>query len=121
MFRFVQRFFVTKSVPKRRRKTPAVKGKRKPIPKAIREQVWAKYIGKKFEATCYVPWCKNKMDVFNYHVGHDVPVADGGENEISNLKPICARCNLSMSSNYTISEWNQISGKKKKWWFCNIL
>jgi hypothetical protein len=29
-------------------------------------------------------------------------------------RPICARCNLSMSNNYTIQEWNQLSQGKKK-------
>ena len=37
------------------------------IPKALREQVWLHYIGKKFKTECYIRWCKNKMNVFNYH------------------------------------------------------
>ena len=36
---------------------------------------------------------------------------------LNNLKPICARCNLSMSDNYTIKEWNNLNRSKfKKWW-----
>ena len=29
------------------------------IPKALREQVWLQFIGKKYSSECYVKWCKN--------------------------------------------------------------
>ena len=32
----------------------------------------------------------------------------GGKTDITNLKPICSRCNLSMGSQYSITEWNKI-------------
>ena len=76
------------------------------IPKALREQVWLKFIGKKYHDKCHVKWCKNDIDVFNYHVGHNVPESKGGDTVIENLRPICARCNLSMGNTYTIDEWN---------------
>ena len=76
------------------------------IPKALREQVWIKYIGKRFQKKCYIKWCDNKMNVFNFHVGHDIPVSKGGTNTINNLKPICSRCNYSMGNKYTIRQWN---------------
>ena len=85
------------------------KYKKKKIPKAIRQQVWIKCNGKKFENKCYIMWCKNVISVFNYHVGHDVPESKGGGMNIENLFPICSNCNLSMSSTYSISEWNNIS------------
>ena len=102
------------------------------IPKAIREQCWIASFGKEFEHKCYVDWCQNIINPFDYHVGHDKPESKGGTLEISNIKPICARCNLSMSDNYTISEWNKLSGndilqekkqekekeKNKKKYFC---
>ena len=44
--------------------------------------------------------------IYQHHVG--------GELDINNLKPICARCNLSMSDNYTIKEWTMLSKPKKK-------
>ena len=85
------------------------------IPKAVREQCWLTTIGKKYESKCYVKWCKNNMTVFDFHVGHDTPESKGGTLDINNLKPICARCNLSMSDNYTIQEWSELSpGKEKK-------
>lgn len=80
------------------------------IPKALREQVWVKYVGKKYQRKCWIPWCKNTMNVFDFHVGHNLPESKGGKLEIGNLRPICARCNLSMSDTYTISEWMEFSG-----------
>ena len=96
-----------------------VKAPKANVPKALREQVWIKYIGKKYNSKCYVHWCKNEMDVFNFHIGHNIPESKGGDLSIENLRPICSRCNLSMSNNYTIDEWQNLS-KPEKWWqkFC---
>jgi 5-methylcytosine-specific restriction endonuclease McrA len=80
-----------------------------PIPKALREQVWVVYAGRCFERKCLVPWCQNNMTVFDFHVGHDVPESEGGATQLRNLRPICARCNLSMGAQYSIQEWSQIS------------
>lgn len=88
-------------------------GKKQYIPKAIREQTWIHYFGKVFQHKCFVPWCKNQIDVFNYHVGHNLPESKGGKLVIQNLRPICSRCNHSMSNNYTITNWI-IVGKPKK-------
>ena len=88
--------------------------KKASIPKALREQVWIQTMGRVFEKKCYVHWCKNVINVFDFHVGHDKPESEGGTLEITNLKPICARCNLSMSDNYTIQEWCDLSEDKSK-------
>lgn len=85
------------------------KYKKERIPKALREQVWIHYIGEHFSAKCPVRWCKNRINVYDYHVGHNTPESAGGTLELSNLLPICSRCNLSMGSQYTIDEWNNIS------------
>jgi len=79
---------------------------KKKIPKKVKEEVWFTIFGKIYESKCYISWCSNKINVFNYHVGHDIPESKGGTDEINNLKPICDRCNLSMGHNYTIKEWN---------------
>ena len=84
------------------------------IPKAIREQVWLQTFGKVYENKCYISWCKNIISVFDFHVGHDQPESKGGTLDVNNLKPICARCNLSMSDNYTIEEWNKLTKQKEK-------
>jgi len=83
--------------------------KKATIPKAIREQCWITVFGKSFENSCYIPWCKNVISVFDFHVGHDIPESKGGTLDIHNLKPICARCNQSMSDNYTIKEWERLT------------
>ena len=42
--------------------------KKATIPKAIREQCWIEVFGKSFEHKCYIPWCKNIINVFDFHV-----------------------------------------------------
>lgn len=77
-------------------------------PKRIREVVWNTYNGETYTSKCYVPWCSNIINVFNYQVGHDVPESKGGTYEISNLRPICGNCNLSMGNKWTIQEWGRL-------------
>lgn len=108
--------------------------KKAPIPKALREQVWIQNVGNCFEQKCLVKWCQNRMNVFDFHVGHNIPESQGGSTSITNLKPICARCNLSMGSQYSIEEWSRmgqsctqnkdnpilsvkiVPSQKKPWW-----
>ncbi len=84
------------------------------IPKAVREQVWIETCGENYKHKCYVNWCKNTINVFDFHVGHDIPESKGGTLDIYNLKAICSRCNLSMSDNYTITEWQKIGKTENK-------
>ncbi len=83
--------------------------KKAKIPRALREQVWLTNAGKVFEIKCPVVWCQNKITVFDFHVGHNIPESHGGSTNIKNLKPICSRCNLSMGSQYSIDEWSKMS------------
>ena len=82
------------------------------IPKALRQQVWIQYNGYVFNKKCNIKWCKNDITVFNFHVGHNIPRSKGGTLELTNLKPICSNCNLSMSDNYTIDEWDKLGGHR---------
>lgn len=107
------------------------------IPKALREQVWLKNIGHQYEHKCLIDWCQNTISVFDFHVGHNIPESHGGKTDITNLKPICSRCNLSMGSQYSITEWNNIGDKprsksatsaeaqhtqtKRSWFSCSCL
>jgi len=108
------------------RKKECKKAKKAKIPRALREQVWLLNMGKKYENKCLIKWCQNKMNVFDFHVGHNIPESKGGATNIDNLKPICSRCNSSMSNNYSIEEWSKIGQTvsekvpvKKPWWlFC---
>ena len=79
--------------------------KRVTIPKAVREQVWLKDMGPIFSGKCKVSWCENEISVFDFTIGHNVPVSKGGSNKLSNLHCICGRCNTSMGNRYTIDEW----------------
>jgi 5-methylcytosine-specific restriction endonuclease McrA len=88
---------------------------KKKIPKAIREQLWIQKIGKKFESKCKTTWCRNKMNVFDFQAGHDIPECKGGSSELANLLPICSRCNLSMGSQHTFKEWCKKGKEDPKW------
>lgn len=85
------------------------------IPKALRQQCWLRYNGEKFRKKCNIKWCRNEITVFSFHVGHNVPKSKGGTLNLSNLVPICSNCNLSMSDNFTIDEWNALGGHTHKW------
>ena len=85
---------------------------KEPIPKRIRELVWTTNNGETFSHKCYVSWCDNIINVFNFQVGHDIPESKGGTIDIDNLKPICTSCNLSMSNKYTITEWSKLIDMK---------
>lgn len=84
--------------------------KKKPIPKAMREQIWIREFGKVFEAKCKTTWCQNTINAWDFQAGHDIPESKGGATQPGNLIPICARCNLSMSDTYTFKEWNAMNG-----------
>lgn len=89
--------------------------KKQKIPKALREQLWIHKVGRRFETKCKTPWCKNKISVFDFQCGHDIPESRGGKTDITNLVPICGRCNLSMGNQYTFSEWCKIHKTTPKW------
>jgi 5-methylcytosine-specific restriction endonuclease McrA len=100
-----------KETSKRKRKsTQPVSTKVKPYKKkkisaALREQVWIQHGGRVFERKCMVTWCKNTITVFDFQCGHDIPESKGGATDITNLYPICGKCNLSMSNTYTFQQW----------------
>ena len=86
------------------------------IPLALREQVWLRFNGRKFEKKCYTRWCKNKINVFDFNVGHNIPESKGGPTVLENLRPLCSRCNQSMSNNYSIDEWNELGKENMTLW-----
>ena len=83
----------------------------KNIPEALKEQVWIQFMGKTFENKCYIDWCENIINVYDFHVGHNIPDSKGGETTLQNLRPICSRCNHSMGNSYTIDEWKNLGTK----------
>ncbi len=96
------------NLEKERSRSESPTRRKKQIPKALREQVWLKYLGKKYESKCPIGWCKNTITVFDFQSGHIVPESKGGPTTLENLMPICSRCNLSMNNQYTITEWNTL-------------
>jgi hypothetical protein len=72
------------------------KGKRKNIPKEVKKDLWVRHFGKKYKGNCFV--CNKIIDTHNFEAGHVKSVAEGGSDNISNLKPICSGCNKSMGT-----------------------
>ncbi len=68
------------------------------IPIHVRRQVWNTHIGQNF--TQWKCLCCNStaIDRDNYECGHIIAEANGGDESISNLRPICVGCNRSMST-----------------------
>ncbi len=115
-----------------KQKTPRNSSPKSPrkatIPVAFREQIWLRHMVKVFEAKCPTRWCQNKITVYDFQSGHNIPESKGGPTTPENLIPLCSRCNLSMGNRYTFDEWNKLSNVsnmtqteavKKPWWlFC---
>ena len=105
----VSKIFKQSSIPT----TPIVikhyNAKRKQtIPKAVREQLWIRDMGRVFESKCKVTWCQNRINVFDFQCGHNIPESKGGKMALENLIAICSRCNMSMGDRYTIDEWSAL-------------
>ena len=88
------------------------KKRKQNIPKAVKEQLWVRDMGHVFEGKCKVSWCKNIITVFDFQCGHNIPESKGGQLAMTNLRPICGRCNSSMGNMYTIDQWNAMSPLK---------
>lgn len=85
------------------------KSRKDKIPRALREQVWLKCMGKTYEGKCPVVWCSNVINVYDFQCGHNIPESRGGKTDLTNLFAVCSRCNMSMSNRFTIDEWNSKS------------
>jgi hypothetical protein len=70
-------------------------GKKKAVPKKIRDDAWNKHCGKRSEVLCIC--CRTSvLTPFSFHAGHVVSDHDGGATTVDNIRPICSACNLSM-------------------------
>jgi hypothetical protein len=70
--------------------------RRKPLPSATRQSVWAKTSGKC--AYCAQPLTSQRGRPNSFHVDHVLSVAKGGSDDIANLIPSCATCNTRKSA-----------------------
>ncbi len=111
MNQMVARFRKNQRVINKRRKMQPTKPRKTKIKAALREQVWLRYTGPKYESKCATYWCENKINVFNFQCGHLEAEAKGGPTTVENLIPLCSRCNQSMGTMH-MNDWNQL-GKEK--------
>lgn len=87
-------------------------GKRKTIPKKVKEDLWIRYFGKKFKGNCFV--CNDIIETHKFEAGHIKSAAKGGSDNISNLKPICMKCNRSMGTDNLNNYKNKYYKKHNK-------
>lgn len=90
------RLITTKASTLKVHTTHTSKTPKKAIPKAMKRLVWDVYIGEDIgRALCT---CCNHVYIrqIEFHCGHVIAEALGGQINIDNLRPICAQCNLSM-------------------------
>jgi 5-methylcytosine-specific restriction endonuclease McrA len=74
-----------------------IKSKREKVPSTVRNALWKDYFGQSIQGVCQC--CKREdITMANFEAGHIISVKDGGENQLSNLKPVCSQCNKSMGS-----------------------
>ena len=72
--------------------------RKKGIPKHIKTLVWNKYMGVSNSTSTCVSCRQVTIDCRSFHCGHVLSEAKGGDMTITNLRPICASCNLSMGT-----------------------
>lgn len=99
--------------PQEKPKPPPSKRRKATIPVAFREQIWIRDCGKVFEAKCPTVWCQNRLTVFDFQSGHNIPESKGGPTKPENLLPLCSRCNQSMGDRYTFDEWSALAPASK--------
>ena len=98
--------------------------KKKNIPKNLKAIVWKEYIGEEIGKDYCCCCGYNTITQLEFHCGHVVAEKHGGRLQLSNLRPICVLCNLSMGSHNMIdfmeSQSHNISNfhgsKRKRFW-----
>jgi len=70
---------------------------RKGVPASLKKELWRNHFGNRFKGVCF---CCRSATIYrdNFHAGHVIAVANGGEDLIENLRPICQTCNSSMGT-----------------------
>lgn len=86
----------------KKKETYKPKKRKKTIPVKLKQQLWLNHFGKVFESKCFINWCDNIINVFDFEAGHDIPESKGGKIDLHNLYPICSKCNKSMGNRFTI-------------------
>jgi len=68
------------------------------IPKHVKTLVWNKYCGIESVTAKCISCRSETIDCRSFHCGHVLSEAKGGDVTITNLRPVCAKCNLSMGT-----------------------
>lgn len=71
---------------------------REKIPKIKKQEIWHYYIGEEIGKTKCLCCSINFITQFDFHCGHIEAKSCGGDLSLENLRPICAKCNLSMGN-----------------------
>lgn len=79
-----------------KRKKHSKQSKFKGIPADVRYKVWRSHCKDKMDGPCFC--CDVKISFEKWHCGHIVSRARGGSIDSINLRPVCIKCNLAMSS-----------------------
>jgi len=87
--------------------------KKKSIPKKIKELVWNNHIGHDIATSMCTCCDKTPIKNTEFHCGHVLAEANGGTLDITNLRPICAGCNLSMGTQ-NMDDFKKVFGLGKK-------
>jgi hypothetical protein len=72
--------------------------KRKPIPRAVRDSVWAKRNAEGLVGSCYV--CEEPLRFTDFECGHIIAHCLGGSATVNNLEPVCGGCNRDMGAQH---------------------
>ena len=68
------------------------------LPASVRMAVWNKYIGNTISISKCAVGCGESISMNNFECGHVKARANGGDDKITNLRPICSKCNKSMGT-----------------------
>lgn len=74
------------------------KTKKATIPSYVKTLVWNQYVGEDMPRTRCLCCRKAWINYQGFHCGHVIAEANGGDLTITNLRPICAGCNLAMKT-----------------------
>jgi len=68
------------------------------IPKVLKDLCWTTHVGDTVATTKCLCCGVHDIKMNNFHCGHVMSEANGGQLSVENLRPICAACNLSMGT-----------------------
>jgi 5-methylcytosine-specific restriction endonuclease McrA len=69
---------------------------KKSLPTSVKDCIWNYYIGQHINIHKCFCCKKNMIKIDDFHAGHVIAEAQGGGDDIGNLRPICSSCNSSM-------------------------